>query len=153
MGPAMFVARVRCTSLVSGIRRGCEGNATGTTRFVGILEREWGRSKRKYCTNSSWSLSQLRTETSVNSSWNINLKGGNVNDWVRKGCRALSMDAFHWTGGANNRVRAGEVVLFNIGSELCNICVYNDAYNGNGNTYVAVASACAVDPAGGLDNS
>ncbi len=149
MGPAMFVVRVRSISLVDGIRRGREGNVTGTTRFVEILEREWGRSKRKYCANSSWSLSQLRARTSINSSWNINLKGGNVNDWVRKGCRALSMSAFHGAGGANNRVRAGEVVLFNIGSELCNMFVYNDAYNGNRSTYVAVVSVRAVDPAGG----
>ncbi len=104
----MSFVRIRSTSLVSGIRRGRESNVTGTTRFVGILEWERRRTKRQYCTNPSWSLSQLRPQSSVNPSWNVNLKFGNING-LGKGCRALSMDAFDWAGGANNRVRTGEV--------------------------------------------
>ncbi len=125
----MSTVRIRCASLVSGVRRGREGNATGTMRFVGILEQlERGRPKRQYCTNSSWSLSQLKPQSRVNLFWNVNLEGGNVNGWVRKGCRALSMDAFHWTGGANNRVRVGEVVVLTIGSNTI-IYVYKDMYD------------------------
>ncbi len=96
MSPVMFVVRLRGASLVGGIRRGREVSTICTTRFADILEREWGRSKRKYCGNSSW---------------NINLKGGIVNDSTMKGCRSLSFDTFHWAGGANNRVRAGEMVI------------------------------------------
>ncbi len=118
----MSAVRVRSTSLVSGVRRGREGNVTDTTRFAGLLGQLYrGGGGRQYCTNYSWSLSQPRRQSRVNLFWNTSLEGGNVNGLVRNGCRALSTDAFHWTGGANNRVRVGEVVVLAIGSTTLNM--------------------------------